>query len=70
MFENGYQNHPLASESNITPAKLWLYGMANTQGEWEPPGEDMSSLGVDYDGPLPSNEYDGDNWNDFSVQVP
>ena len=30
----------------------------------------MSSFGIDYDGPLPSNEYNGDTWNDFSVQVP
>ena len=70
MFGNGYDNHPLASESNMTPAQLWLYGMANFHGEWESPEEDMSSFGIDYDGPLPSNEYDGDTWNDFSVQVP
>ena len=54
----------------MTPAQLWLHGMANYQGEWEPPEEDMPSFGIDYDGPLPSNEYDGDTWNDFSVQVP
>ena len=36
----------------------------------EHPEEDMSSFGIDYDGPLPSNEYDWDTWNDFSVQVP
>ena len=54
----------------MTPAQLWLYGMANYLGEGEPPEEDMSSFGIDYDGPLPSNEYDGDTWNDFSVQVP
>ena len=70
MFGIGYEHHPLASESNMTPAQLWLYGMANYLGEGEPPEEDMSSFGIDYDGPLPSNEYDGDTWNDFSVQVP
>ena len=70
MFGIGYDNQPLASESNMTPAQLWLYGMANYLGEGEPPEEDMSSFGIDYDGPLPSNEYDGDTWNDFSVQVP
>ena len=30
----------------------------------------MLSFGIDYDGPLPSNEYDRDTCNDFSVQVP
>ena len=70
MFGIGYDNHPLASESNMTPAQLWLYGMANYLGEGEPPEEDMSSFGIDYDGPFPSNEYDWDTWNDFSVQVP
>ena len=30
----------------------------------------MSLIGIDYDGPLPSNGYDGDTWNDFPVQVP
>lgn len=66
----GYDNHPLASESNMIPAQLCLYGMANYYEEGESPEEDMSSFGIDYDGPLPSNEYNGDTWNDFSVQVP
>ncbi|KAL9976702.1 hypothetical protein ACROYT_G014029 [Oculina patagonica] len=70
MFQNGYDNHPLASESNMTPAQLWLYGLANYQGEWEPLEEDLPSFGVDYKGPLPSNEFDGGTWNDLSVQVP
>ena len=70
MFENGYDNHPLVSESNMTPAQLWIYGLANYQGEWEPPEEDIPSFGVDYEGPLPSNEFDGETWNDLSVQVP
>ena len=26
MFEIGYDNHPLVSESNMTPVQLWLYG--------------------------------------------
>lgn len=34
MFENGYDNHPLTSEPNVTPAQLLLYGMAKYQGEW------------------------------------
>ena len=70
MFESGYDNHPLASESNMTPAQLWIYGLANYRGEWEVPEENTSSFGVDYDGPLPSNEYDGETWNDVSVQLP
>ena len=61
MFEIGYDSHPLTSESNMTPAQFWLYGMANYVGEGGPPEEDMSSFGI---------EYDGDTWNDFSVQVP
>ena len=70
MFGNGYDNHPIASESNMTPAQLWMYGLSNCQREWEPSQEDMMSFGVDYDGPLPSNEYDGEIWGDLSVQVP
>ena len=45
--------------------------MANYLGEGEPAEEDMPFFfGIGYNGPLPSNEYDGDTWNDFSVQVP
>ena len=53
MFEIGYDNHPLVSESNMTPAQLWLYGMANYLGEGAPLEEDMSSFGIDCDLPLP-----------------
>ena len=70
IFGNGYGNYPLASESNMTPVQLWMYGLSNCWREWEPSQEDMTSFGVDYDGPLPSNEYDGEMWGDLSVQVP
>ena len=53
MFGIGFDNHPLASQSNMTTAQLWLYGMANYLGEGEPPEEDMSSFGIDCNVPLP-----------------
>ena len=61
MFGNGYDNHPLSSESNMTPVQLWIYGLANWQRECEPSDGDMASFGVDYD---------GETWSDLSIQVP
>ena len=70
MFRSGYDNHPLSSESNMTPIQLWMHGLATYEGEWDPSEEGLASFGVDYDGPLPSHEYDGDTWNEISVQIP
>ena len=72
MFAAGYDNHPLSSESNMTPIQLWLTGLPTCQSAAELTlnDENILSYGIDYNGPLPSFEYDGDTWNDMSVQVP
>ena len=70
MFANGYDHHPLSSESNMTPVQLWEYGLATCQREFEPTQNDVSMYGVDHNGPLPSSQYSGDFLNDTSVQVP
>lgn len=69
MFRSGYDNHPLPSESNMTPLQLWMRGLDTYEDEWDPSEEGLASFGVDYGGPLPSHEYDGDTWNEISVQV-
>ena len=69
MFRSGYDNHPLYSESNMTPLQLWMHGLASYEKEYDPSEEGLASFG-DYDGLLPSHEYDDDTWNEISVQIP
>ena len=60
MFRSGYDNHPLSSESNMTPIQLWMHGLDTYEGKWDPSEEGLASFDV---------EYDGDTWNEISVQV-
>ena len=36
LFRSGYDNHPLSSESNMTPIQLWMHGLVSYEGEWDP----------------------------------
>ena len=73
-FRCGYDNHPLSSESNMTPVQLWMYGIINCQREGGPSCTedqgDFALFGIDHDNPLPSHEYGGETWNNVSVEVP
>ena len=70
LFANGYGNHPLSSESNMTPLQLWTYAQAIHQREVSCTEDNTALCGIDYEGPLPSAEFDGDTWNDTAVEVP
>lgn len=69
LFANGYDNHPLRSESNMTPVQLWIYGLSTSNLD-ECTDDNIRSYGIDFDGPLPSEECGGNTWNDESVDVP
>ena len=47
MFRSGYDNHPLSSESNMTPIQLWMDGLFTYEGKWDPSEEGLASFGVD-----------------------
>ena len=70
LFANGYDNHPLSSESNMTPLQLWTYAQAIHQREVSCTEDNTALCGIDYEGPLPPAEFDGDTWNDTAVEVP
>lgn len=70
LFQNGFNNHPLRSESNMTPTQLWMYGVNLYHLDQDVQEGEIISYGIDFDGPLPSEEYDGETFNEESVEVP
>ena len=72
LFQDGYDNHALSSECNNTPMQLWIEGMQNYQTT-QPSGlsgEDIEHYGIDWEGPLPSERYDGPTYRELEVSVP
>ena len=58
-----WNNHPLISEHNFSPYQLWRLGLnsyqiSNSQELNELSKTDWESFGIDYEGPLPSEEDD------------
>ena len=56
-----WNNHPLISEHNFSPYQLWRLGLnsyqiSNPEEFNELSKNDQESFGVDYEGPLPSEE--------------
>ena len=70
LFQEGYDNHPLRSESNMTPIQLWVSGVMNTFTLNDLEQSNVSAYGIDFEGPLPSARYNGETWQDVSVEVP
>ena len=70
LFQEGYDNHPLRSESNMTPIQLWVSGVMNTSTLNDLEQSNVSAYGIDFEGPLPSARYNGETWQDVSVEVP
>ncbi len=71
MFLEGYDNHPIRSESNMSPNQLWLYGLH----QHVPPEQTSSEInwsvyGVDWEGPLPSNNYNRVEEDGSAIVVP
>lgn len=73
LFQEGYDNHSIRTESNMTPVQLWVSGLSFSRGAYILEGTELSSVngyGIDFDGPLPSARYGGDTWRDNAVDVP
>ena len=56
LFQAGYDNHPLSSESNRSPIQLWLEGSSSYTPRQDEmmDANAMEMYGIDWDGPLPS----------------
>lgn len=73
LFQEGYDNHPIRTESNMTPAQLWVYGLnqlGNNNHEQYVDNLGVNTYGIDFEGPLPSERYNGETWRDNGVEVP
>ena len=72
LFQDGYDNHTLSSESNNMSMQLWIEGMQNyqTMQPSDLSGEDIEHYGIDWEGPLPSERYDGPTYGKLDVSVP
>lgn len=73
LFQEGYDNHPLRTESNMTPVQLWVYGLNHLHNTSTPDALGQSSInayGIDFEGPLPSARYNGETWREVAVEVP
>ena len=72
IFRDGFDNHSLRTESNMTPNQLWLLGQQNYQPQQvDIDDSDLTFYGVDFEGPLPSERYnDVMAINDMAVVLP
>ena len=75
LFEVGYDNHPIRSESNMTPAQLWLHGCHAYNPPQQNIDEDQSTkdwtlYGIDWEGPLPNSRYSQTESKDNGVVIP
>jgi transposase InsO family protein len=74
LFQDGYDNHPLRTESNMTPVQLWVSGSNNLLRNTVTPNDlgqsNLNGYGIDFEGPLPSARYNGETWRDIAVEVP
>lgn len=72
LFLEGYHNHPIRTESNKTPLQLWVEGKHNYRPTQEEiiSEMDISTYGIDWDGQLPSERFDGPQNEGVSVNIP
>ncbi|CAB4008739.1 Hypothetical predicted protein [Paramuricea clavata] len=58
----------------MTPVQLWVSGLNNLDeatGTLSNSAESsIDAHGIDYEGPLPSQRFNGETWNENSVEVP
>jgi hypothetical protein len=56
----------------MTPNQLWVYGLNQVHSGHIPTSEPTSAnmYGIDFEGPLPSQIYNGETLNEISVYVP
>ena len=71
LFRNGNDNHPIRTESNMTPCQLWVYGLNHLNDNHATIEEtNYSMYGVDFEDPLPSQMYDGETFDEIAIEVP
>ena len=73
LFQEGFDNHPLRKESNMTPVQLWVCGLNYLHNTSTPDALGLSNVnayGIDFEGPLPSAMYNGETWREVAVEVP
>ena len=73
LFQQGYDNHSIRTESNMTPVQLWVLGLSSSHSTYIMDNLELTSVnayGIDFDGPLPSAGYSRDTWRDNAVEVP
>ena len=59
LQQQGYDHHTIRTESNMSPVQLWVSGLTSSCGAGISDLENVNGYGVDLDGPLPSERYDG-----------
>ena len=59
-FVGQWNNHPVSTESNLSPQQLWIRGMVLLQNSGysavESVVQDISNYGIDVDGPVPEDD--------------
>ena len=59
------------NQTRHSSVQLWFYGLASYRREESELSEvNVASFGLDYDGPPPCSDYNGETWNELSVQIP
>uniref|UniRef100_A0A1X7U1E1 Integrase core domain-containing protein n=1 Tax=Amphimedon queenslandica TaxID=400682 RepID=A0A1X7U1E1_AMPQE len=58
QFLHARNNHPMSSEANLTSTQLWITGLAKYRNQpiEELSEEELVNYGIDWNGPLPSDE--------------
>ncbi|KAK3747006.1 hypothetical protein QZH41_011963 [Actinostola sp. cb2023] len=77
QFVSAHSRTPISTERNMSPIQLWISGMSrvwNTDHlvaeELAMSEEDLAYFGVDWDGPLPSSQWNIPNDDNVPVEVP
>ena len=66
VFAEGWDDHPLRTERNLTPKQLWIYG----QNFYHEEDECTEDYGIDWDGPFPSRRISGCASDGGGVEIP
>eukprot|EP00112_Aurelia_sp_Birch-Aquarium-sp1_P019463 Seg4820.2 transcript_id=Seg4820.2/GoldUCD/mRNA.D3Y31 product="hypothetical protein" protein_id=Seg4820.2/GoldUCD/D3Y31 len=66
LFTDGWNEHPLCTEGNMSPMQKWIHGSAL----YDPRSDDIApDFGIDWNYPMPSRRYSGFEGNE-GVQIP
>eukprot|EP00794_Sanderia_malayensis_P001106 gene1106-451_t len=66
LFTDGWNEHPLRTEGNMSPIQKWIHGSAL----YNQTSDDISpDFGIDWNGPMSSGRYSGSEGHE-GVQIP